>query len=89
MQGGSLKIFYAKPLSQRFGPHRFDVPRPQLFQAPSRIVRRHEFRFPARMKAEQQSLEIGPEKNKLQTLAALNRIWVAAGGAILLESIRI
>ncbi len=85
----SLKISYAEPLPQRLGPHRFDILRPQLFQAPSCIVPHDGFCFTVRMKTEQQPFEIWPEKNELQVLATLDRIRIAASGAILCQPVRI
>ena len=56
-------------------------------QTTLRIVRRHELRFAAIVKPNQQPFEIRGEVDKLQTLAAFYRLRVSPGGAVLRQSI--
>lgn len=51
------------------------------------MVRRHELRFAAIVKPDQQPFEIRSEVNKLQSLAAFDRLRVAPGGTILRQPV--
>ena len=58
-------------------------------QTPLHIVRSHELRFAAIVKPDQQPFEIRGEVDKLQTLAAFDRLRVPPGGAVLRQSVEV